>query len=299
MMTRREFATGAWALCAGLNMAAPAELGFQAAGDEFLFDTGVLKGKLREGGKSLGLTWVVHVPSGQVISRSMGLMGHYRVFTANRRWGDAAWSWASRGALKPDKKVEVYWAEQGRPFALRAVYGWRQAGVLDVETGVEAKEDLPDFEVFLASYFSSEFKECRVYAGSPPAWIPTEPEAGVWQMFPRDPKAVSLIQDGRWSYPPSPVNWAIRPTLAAPVGIRRAPALGLTAAIMAPPEDCFAVAAPHQTEGHYSLYLSLFGRTIPAGEAARARARLVLAADLEDSAVVKLYQDYLKELGGS
>jgi len=286
-------------LAAALGWSQQDKLGFQRAGDEFLFDTGLLKGKLRAGGKSLGLTEVVHVPSGAAIWRSMGLMGHYRVFTAKRRWGDAAWNWASEAQLKPDKSVEVCWpASAERPFELRAVYRWHSAGSVDVETRVSAKEDLVDFESFLASYFSEHFKECRAYAGQPPNWLAAEPGQGVWQMFPSDARAVGLIQDGRWSFPPSPVNWAIRPPLAAPIGVRRASSLGLTAVIMAPAEDCFAVATPHQTEGHYSLYLSLFGRTIRAGESARARARLVIGAALEEAEILRLYRDYLKELSG-
>ena len=39
---------------------------------------------------------------------------------------------------------------------------------------------------------------------------------GVWQAFPRDDQAVSIIQDGRWKIPPSPVDWVIRPRLAKP-----------------------------------------------------------------------------------
>jgi len=65
--------------------------------------------------------------------------------------------------------------------------------------------------------------------------------------------------------------------------VRRHGASGLTAVLMAPAEDCFAVSTPHQREGHYSLYLSLFGRTIQAGETARARARLVIVEPASDT----------------
>jgi len=117
-------------------------------------------------------------------------------------------------------------------------------------------------------------------------------------MFPRDPQALALIQDGRWSYPPSPVNWALRPVLAQPIGLRRAPALDLTAVVMAPREECFAVASPHQTEGHYSIYLSLFGGTLSPGRRQRARARLVIAGSLEERRIPELYRAYLAAIEG-
>jgi hypothetical protein len=39
---------------------------------------------------------------------------------------------------------------------------------------------------------------------------------------------------------------------------------------------------PQQAEGHYSLYLSLFGRDLKPGETARAVARLVICEAAED-----------------
>ena len=69
-------------------------LAFSADGTNgFTFDTGVLKGKLRAEGKSTGLSSVVHLSTGATLDSSMGLFGHYRVFSANKRHGTAAWYW--------------------------------------------------------------------------------------------------------------------------------------------------------------------------------------------------------------
>jgi hypothetical protein len=95
-------------------------------------------------------------------------------------------------------------------------------------------------------------------------------------MFPRDAEAVSVIQDGRWKLPPNSVDWAIRPRFAQPVTVRRDLSSGLSALVMARSEECFALAMPHETEGHCSLYLCQFGHDLKAGETARARARLVI-----------------------
>jgi hypothetical protein len=91
---------------------------------------------------------------------------------------------------------------------------------------------------------------------------------------------------------PNPVNWTLMPRFAQPLGLRRAPALGITALLMSAPEDCFALATPQETEGHRSLYLSLFGRDLKSGETVRARSRLVIGTGLTDQRALDLYQEF-------
>ncbi|MEK7404878.1 MAG: hypothetical protein AAB225_07195 [Acidobacteriota bacterium] len=276
------------------------DLRFKPAEDGgFLFDTGVLRGTLRAGGKSVGLSSVVHIPSGITISRGMGLFSPYRVFSAGRRYGNGAWNWPSDATLRDDGSVEVRWpATEDRPFEMRAVYRWSGADTLDLETSIRPQAELRAFEVFLSSYFAEQFNNSLAYVrgepdtGGKPGFLAAEQSRGVWQMFPRDADALALINDGRWKIPPNPVSWALMPALAAPLGLRRDAASGTTAILMAPPRDCFALATPHQTETHYSLYLSLFGRTIKAGETSRARARLVVAASPSEGDILRLYRAY-------
>jgi len=275
--------------------------GFQAAADGgFTFDTGVLRGKLRAGDKSVGLTEVIHVPSGTRLDRGQGLFSHYRVFTRGKRYGGGAWDWPSTATLRRDGAVEVLFpAADGRPLEMKAVYRWADPATLDLETTVRAVEDLPGFESFLASYFTEGFTNALAYVqpapgtASPAGLLAAEKSAADWHMFPRDAAAAALIQDGRWQLEPHPVTWSIRPFLVRPLAIRRAPAVDVVAVLMAPPTDCFAVACPFETEGHYSTYLSLFGRDIKAGETVRARARLVIAAGGPDSKWIRLSEDFL------
>ena len=275
------------------------KLSFAASGtNEFAFDTGVLRGKLRAGGKSTGLSSVVHVPTGMTLDHSMGLFGHYRVFSANKRYGTAAWDWPSEARLRPDGSVEVHWPSAAdRPFELRAVYRWAAPNTLDLETIVQARADLAKFESFLASYFAEGFTNACVYVRSNGrAWLMRcREEGGIWQAFPRDAEAVSIIQDGRWKFPPSPVEWVIRPHLAKPLSVRRCPANNLGALLMAPPQDCFAVLTPFETEPHRSMYLSLFGKDLKASETARARARLVIGTNLSGARMDNLYYTYLQQ----
>lgn len=276
--------------------AAAASLKFSAgSSNEFTFDTGTLKGNLRAEGKSKGLTSVVHLPTGLRLDRSMGLFGHYRVFTANHRFGTAAWDWPSEAKLGTDGSVQVRWpATAERPFELGAVYRWATPNTLDLETTVQAKTNLAKFESFLASYFAESFTNASVYIQKDGAstFMRAQQSAGLWLAFPRDEPAASIIKDGRWTSPPSPVDWVIMPPLHKPLAIRRAGPPGLSAVIMGRPQDCFAVLCPHETETHYSMYLSLFGRDLKPGETARGQCRLVIAPDLTDAQAPNLYNRF-------
>ena len=315
-MRRNDTALTAGLLLAQVSIAAchmnaqpaakPNPLAFIATGTNgFAFDTGVLRGKLRADGKSKGLSDVMHIPTGTKLDSSMGLFGHYRVFTANKRYGTGAWDWPSEAKLQAGGSVEVRWpAKDDRPFELRATYGWAAPNALDVITTVEAKTNLAKFESFLASYFSAGFTNSLAYVaespGKPgfPGFFAAEPSFGTWLAFPRDDTAMAIFRDGRWTIAPSPVEWVKMPRLAKPLGIRRDSTAGLTAVIMSPPGDAFAICTPQQTEGHRSMYVSLFGQDLKAGETARARARLLVGTKLLDVDALKPYEAYLKELGG-
>jgi hypothetical protein len=276
---------------------------FSAAGQEFRFDTGALRGTLRPQGKSLGLSAVVEASSGKPIAGAFGLFSHYRLLDAESRYGTAAWDWPSEARLLPDGAVEVRWtADAAHPFDMKAVYCWKSSNTLDLATSVTPKKDLRRFEVFLASYFSG-FPVSRVYArpssGDPkPVFVEAEKSRGVWQAFPRDDVAIAMIQDGRWKRPPNPVDWTIMPRLGAPLAMRRDDATGLVALLMAPPDDCFAISTPFGEEGHRSVYLSLFGRDLGASQSATARARLVVDAKLTDAEAIQRYEAYRQEVAG-
>jgi hypothetical protein len=271
-----------------------------AAQGEFQFDTGVLRGKLRAGGKSFGLSSVIHVPSGLPLDRSFGLLSHYRVFTAKNRYGAGAWDWLSEARLLSDGAVEVRWpAATERPFEMLAVYRLSGPATVDLETTVKAQTRLSRFEVFLASYFNGAFSNAFVcvkdHAGNPGGrgFLAADKTFGEWQIYPRDRTALDMITDGRWAIQPDPVEWTIMPWLARPIGVRREPRTGLTAVLMASAQDCFAVATPHQTEGHYSLYLSLFGRDFKAGETIRTQVRLMIEPSLSEQQILGRFKEYV------
>jgi hypothetical protein len=245
---------------------------------------------------------VVDSGSGETISRGHGLFSHYRILDAETRYGHGAWDWASQARLLPNGAVEVVWsADDEHPFGMKAVYRWSAPNTLDVTTTVIPRKDLERFEVFLSSYFqgfatSLVYVECCPETDGRPGFLEAKRSLGKWQMFPRDDEAVGIIQDGRWKHPPSPVEWKVMPRLAMPLAMRRDAATGLTGLVMAPATDCFAVATPYSEESHRSLYLSLLGRDLAAGQAATARARLVIGRGISDDRAVALYKAYREEM---
>lgn len=270
---------------------------------EYAFDTGILRGKLRQADKSLGLSSVVHIPSGIRLDGSFGIFSYYRVFTTDKRYGAAAWDWPSTSKLLSDGAVQITWPEgKDRPFEMVAIYRWRTNSTLDLETVVKPRKDLSKFEVFLASYFHETFPSPYVYvAGNPEAegktgFLMARKLFGDWQMFPRNREVLRVVHDGRWQREPSPVKWIIMPHMGAPIGLRRSAKAGLTVLLMAPLDDCFAIATPYQGESHYSLYLSLFGCDVKAGQTARARSRFVVTTAISDREILGLYQKYMKDL---
>jgi len=297
--SRRQFLGGALAVTASgavlRAVAAENKLAFVATDKEFTFDTGALRGTLRGGGQSKGLIPAFDCATGTALTKSLGLFSHYRMLDDQMRYGKAAWDWISEAKLQSDGSVEVRWtADDTHPFDLMAVYRWATPNTLDLTTRLTARKELRKMEVFLGSYFDG-FPNTVVYSGDKPTFIGAPKEVGKWHMFPRDDEAVKMIQDGRWKHPPSPVEWAIRPKLAAPLAIRRDTERKLAAVVMARPQDCFAVACPEDEEGHRSAYLSLFGRDLKNGESVEARSRLIIGRNITDEQAVKLYQAFEKQ----
>lgn len=271
------------------NLAAATTVGgtgpsFRADGEGgFTFETGVVRGRLHAGGKSLGLTEVVHHRTGARLDRGNGLLSHYRVFTTGVRYGAGAWDWPSTARQRDASTVEVEFADaEGRPFGMRAIYRLLKPSTIEVETVVTARGAITGLEVFLASYFDPAFTNASVMVnmGAAEDLVDATRDRGDWQMYVRDPGARALAEDGRWRLEPNPVEWRFPFELAGPrvMAQRRAVGPGLSAMLTALTTDCFAVAMPFETEGHYSMYLSLFGRTVRAGETASAKAQLIVGA---------------------
>lgn len=291
----------------------PPRTAFRSSADTpavFEFDTGPLRGRLKLDGHFQGLYPLVEAASKSDLTMPPGLFSPYRVFTTGKRFGNAARDWPTTPKLREDGSVEAIWAaSKEHPLALGALYRWTTPDTLDLELTVTPEADMPGFELFMSSYFTKGFR-AAVYlkpeeaTGGTPRFAPVDYKPGLpggYVMFPRDAKAIAMIQDGRWKIPPSPVDWAVVKWLAAPLVLRRDAATGITAVMMTPPGDCFAVSSPWNPAtpeggGYRSLYLSLFGQDLKAGEPAKARCRLIIGREISDEKAVELYDAYVRQV---
>lgn len=270
------------------------------------FDTGAVRGTVRLDGKSQGISSLIDCASGVELAKAPGLLSFYRVFSTGKRYGNAARDWPVSFRILDDGALRIAFPPaEDHPLELTGTFRWSDPGSLDLEITATPQLAMPKFELFLSSYLAKGYqgavylKPNRFDKQGKPAFLRTdwtELTDGNYLMFPRQLSDLLLIYDGRWEIPPSPVTWAFSRYLEAPVGLRRHAGTGMAVALMAPPEDCFAVALPYNREppdnvaGHDSLYLCLFGRDLAAGETATARCRLVVGKDLTDAAILERYQ---------
>lgn len=270
---------------------------------EYNVDTGYLKGTFRPEGKSLGFIPLSSISpelpiSGEPGGQFPGLLSFYRVFTTNQRYGESMRSVPSTTELINAKTLKSVWnADEAHPFVLSAIYQWKDPQTLDLHISVEAKQTLPNFEIFLSSYLTNKFPEAHVYTQTEEGdkFLSTPPEIGVWHAFPRDEQAISIIRDGRWTIPPDPVDWVIRPFYKEPIIYRMNNETNLSVVHMALKEDCFAIFTPDTGETHYSMYFSLFGKTLETGQIASTTVRMIIAP-MNVEQILKSYQEFLAEM---
>ncbi|HPA20631.1 MAG TPA: hypothetical protein PLU30_22975 [Verrucomicrobiae bacterium] len=298
----------------GPVFAEPGPLAFRPVeGGYAEFDTRLLRGKMRLDGKVQGISSLAYVPTGAELLKSVGLLSYYRVFSSGKRYGHAARDWPLRAEVLVGGALRIVFppAEE-HPLELTGTFRWRTPDTLDLETTVTPQVAMPRLEVFLSSYLADGFegsvylKPNRFDKKGAAAFVRAdwcELIDGDYLAFPRDREVLPMIYDGRWEIPPSPVTWAFTRYLEAPIGIRRDAGAGLTAVIMSPSKDCFAVSMPYNKQpadnvaGHGSIYMSLFGQDVAAGQTVAAHCRLIIAKDLSDEAILGRYRQYLAERG--
>ncbi len=301
-------------LSAATLMQAP-DLSFAPGADgQFAFDTGVLKGRLSATAKEQGLTSVVDVKTGRELTKGRneyGIFTYYRFLGSDRRWGTMGWVMPKTAERTSDGAVRVTWsANPEQPFELIATYKWARPNAIDVETAVKVEKDLPQFEVFIGSYFA-DTSRCSVYL-KPGRHTRGEPELaaadvcpltrGVYYAFVRDLAAARMIFDGRWLLGDHPVDWSITRHLAGALAVQEDRRSGPACVLMSRPEDCPVVYAsynmdpPDGVASHHSTYLGLFGKDIRAGQTVRTTSRLVV---LEKVAVEQVISEYRKFCAGN
>jgi len=288
-------------------------LAFRPDGEgRYSFDTGQIRGTLRADAKGMGLSQVIHVKTGAGLAverGNMGLLSFYRSFSAGQRWGTYVCAWPKTAKLLPNGAVQfAFPAADDHPFAITATYRIQTPTAIGLTTEVRPTRDLERFEIFLGSYYAAGMQSLvyvrpNAHRGGKPVFLPADVNPlveGTYLSFPRDEAAARIVLDGRWKMGLHPVQWSITRYLAAPMAMRRLEKHDLGCLAMARPQDCFAIGTPYNmapnpdgVAGHYSMYLSLFGKDIKAGEAAEARVRLVVESGLTTERAVAHYQAFI------
>ncbi|MBM4000416.1 MAG: hypothetical protein FJ297_12920 [Planctomycetes bacterium] len=294
----------AWLVVPVAALGEPPSLAFRSSERGlYAFDTGAMRGVLKVDGAYQGIYPLVDATTGRSIVHPPGLLSPYRVFSTNRRYGDAARDWPTETRLRNDGSVECRWpAADEHPVAITGVYRWIASRTIDLELTVTPRVDMPQFELFVSSYLTESFvasvaaRDERGAIRFERADRPVESK-GQYVMFPIGDGAAARIRDGRWSIGPSPVDWDLGRAAAAPLALRRDTSSGLAALLMARPGDCFAVSCPWNpatpgAPGYRSLYLSLFGRDLSARESADARCRWIIAPGMTDAEAVRHYEAF-------
>ena len=297
-----------------LSVAATAmgqDLKFKTGGEGLLtFDTGVVRGKLAAGPQSQGLTSLVDVKTGKELahgSQEYGIFSVYRLLYTDGRWGHAGWEMPKEAKLTTDDAAQITWpAKDEHPVAMTAIYRWTAADTLDLELSAKPEKDAPRFELFLASYFNND---CRAdvylkpgfHTQGKPALVAAEVSlltVGTYLAFPRDRAAAQSFFDARWDKEPNPVQWSVTRYMAGPLAVQRDEKANIDVALMAQPEDCFAIDMPYNmtppdgVAGHHSTYFSLFGKDVKAGETVKARLRLLVGTELKAEKILEAYREF-------
>ncbi|HWD20608.1 MAG TPA: hypothetical protein VHB20_15175 [Verrucomicrobiae bacterium] len=270
------------------------------SGDQLTFDTGVVRGSLKKDGAGRGLAPVTFLHPETSIDSGNGLLVPYRFLTRERRYGFGSWEWPHTGRVRENGDAQLEWlAAPDRPFAFSTVYHWSSADTLDLTLFFCPQTNLHHFELFLGSYFR-DFTVAKAYAkmggAGHPGFVEARPEDGAMQLFPANTEVLSIITDGRWKYPPYPMDWSMRGGLEAPLGYKKDPKTGVTALIMAPASDCFAVSMAQEEAKLGSFYLSFFGVDAKPGDTLVGHARLVFGKDITEGQAMARYGDYVKQM---
>ncbi len=197
-----------------------------------------------------------------------------------------------------------------RQAKVKVKFTFRQPNIIDMDMWVETLTNYPGFEILLSAYMAPGF-ESGVYVAKE-EFGPIEGEQirlvdqpmihGIWPFFPRDEAGANLLTDGRhqkgrWFW-----RMAIGRRYAMPLAFFSKN--GVDAIVMGRPEDVYAVGATYKGDaenddvaGHRSLYLSLFGENLKAGEGRHTQMRMIIDDFGSDAEKHKeLFRSFLKDM---
>ncbi len=258
---------------------------------------------------------VRHKPSNTLVSPDEGTMRHVGMLNFFRvliRGGYLTELRAEKPEVRPEKDgvTLTYLPTVRRQAKVIIRFTFREPNIIDMDLSVEALANYPGFEILLSSYQAEGFVSGAYVAKK--EFEPSEPEQiripdqpmihGVWPFFPRDEAGANLLTDGRHQKG----RWYWRMAIGRRYGFPMAffSKGDVDVLLMGRPEDVYAVGATYEGDAktdnlaaHRSLYLSLLGEDLAAGETRRTQMRMIIDEFGSDPAKhAALYETFLREV---
>lgn len=290
------------------------KVSWNAAGDEMEFKLSQLSGLINFS-TSHHFSKVRYTPSNMLISpdgsemEHVGLLNFFRVLISGGYLTELR---AEKPLVKPEKDgVTLTWLPTIRRQANVTIrFTFSEPNIIDMDMSVETLTNYPGFEVLLSAYLAPGFVSGAYVAKE--EFGPVEPEQiritdqpmihGVWPFFPRDEAGAHLLTDGRHQKG----RWYWRMAVGRRYGMPMAFFNNgdVDVLVMGRPEDVYAVGATYEGDpktddiaAHRSLYLSLFGEDLVAGEGRRTQMRMIIGKYGSDpNKHASLYEAFLNDV---
>ena len=189
-------------------------------------------------------------------------------------------------------------------------FTFREPNIIDMDMSVETLINYPGFEILLSAYLAPGFLSGAYVAKE--EFGPVVPEQiritdqpmihGVWPFFPRDEAGANLLTDGRHQKGRWYWRMAVGRRYGMPMAFFNKGEVDVL--VMGRPEDVYAVGVTYEGDpetdniaAHRSLYLSMFGEDLVAGEGRRTQMRMIIGKFGSDqNKHVSLYEAFLNDV---
>jgi len=265
--------------------------------------------------KSHHFSKVLHKPSNTLISpdgsgmEQVGLLNFFRVLI---RGGYLTELREEKPLIKAEKDgVTLTWLPTIRRQANVTVrFTFREPNIIDMDMSVETLTNYPGFEILLSAYLAPGFVSGAYVAKE--EFGPVVPEQirisdqpmihGVWPFFPRNEAGANLLTDGRHQKGRWYWRMAVGRRYGMPMAFFNKGEVDVL--VMGRPEDVYAVGVTYKGDpetdniaAHRSLYLSMFGEDLVAGEGRRTQMRMIIGKfGSGQNKHASLYQAFLNDV---
>lgn len=299
---------------ATLEMQSEEKVTWNPEREEMEFNLSQLSGVINFS-KSHHFSKVRYIPSNMLISpdgsdmEHVGLLNFFRVLISGGYLTELR---AEKPLVKPEKDgVTLTWLPTIRRQANVTIrFTFSEPNIIDMDMSAETLSNYPGFEILLSAYLAPGFVSGAYVAKE--EFGPVIPEQiritdqpmihGVWPFFPRDEAGANLLTDGRHQKG----RWYWRMAIGRRYGMPMAffNKGNVDVLVMGRPEDVYAVGATYEGDpetdniaAHRSLYLSLFGEDLVAGEGRRTQMRMIIGEFGSDpNKHASLYNAFLNDV---